>query len=63
MKKVSVVVKFKCDYDVDHDDILSWLSELLQYGADYDLFEEMTGYRLKELPEVCGSECYEEVDE
>jgi len=61
MKTVEVVVSFKCDYDVQSDDVLSWLSDMLEFNADYDAFEEITGYKLEELPEVCDFECYEEV--
>lgn len=58
MKVIELTVKFRCNENVNDDDVSSWMDDILDLVADYDSFEEITGYALTELPEVSNSNSY-----
>ena len=60
MKVVELTVKFRCNDNTDEHDVSVWMDDILDLVADYDSFEETTGYEIKELPEVISVEHYME---
>ena len=58
MKIIELTVRFKCNEDIDEKSVADWMDDLLDLTADYDAFEEATGYAIDELPEVVGVETY-----
>lgn len=61
MKVVDITIQFRVDDDVQEEDISSWVDDLLDLVADYDSFEDATGYTIEELPEVIGCEAHMEL--
>jgi len=61
MKIIVCTVSFRCDDEVQEDDVAGWLDDMLDLVVDYDAFEDATGSPLDELPEVIDFNSHMEI--